>query len=212
MIRKEQKYLDDLNDIKKFVDDNKGKPITLYTLLRKKYKWATTEASALIKTGIVEKIHTGGKGANYYYNWIGGEPTYEMIDKIIHGRKALYKQQFINKMERELIAKEEKNEIGKELEINTKKIGEFLRDLSPAERIYLDHAKNMSDNLINLIKEYNLTEVVVCVRFHIERERYEDFVKGNWNYTISDMSRLNTLYKELKASKLEADLPVKFND
>jgi hypothetical protein len=44
--------------------------------------------------------------------------------------------------------------------------------------------------------------------FEIKPNKYNDFVKGNYNYDLHDMARLNAAYLLLEAEALTKNLPV----
>jgi hypothetical protein len=162
MIEPTQKYLHQLIEIKAFIDFNKGKAIALSKILRTKFKYASTEASALIQTGIVEKVHTGGKGATYFYNWMAEEPSLEVLQILISGRRNLYKKQAISRNKREMLKlAEEGSPVIEKIRIDTERIGEFLKSLTPAERIYLAHSRNISDSIQKLIKDFELMKILL---------------------------------------------------
>lgn len=97
------------------------------------------------------------------------------------------------------------------MEIDTEKIGAFLKSMDGAEYTYLQHCMEMRNGISSLIKRHNLSKEDVCERFKIELEIYDDYVKGNYNYSIMDMARLNATFMELEAKKLEENVPVKVN-
>ena len=97
------------------------------------------------------------------------------------------------------------------MEIDTEKIGSFLKSLDGAEYTYLQHCMEMRSGISSLIKRHNLSKEDVCERFKIEPEIYEDYVKGNYNYSIMDMARLNAVFMALEVKKLEENVPVKVN-
>jgi hypothetical protein len=95
------------------------------------------------------------------------------------------------------------------MEIDTEKIGLFLKSMNGAEYIYLQHCMEMRNGISSLIKRHNLSKEDVCERFKIEPEIYDDYVKGNYNYSIMDMARLNAAFMALEVKKLEENVPVK---
>lgn len=92
--------------------------------------------------------------------------------------------------------------------IRTKKIGSFIKNLNGAERNYLLHCLNTSNSIKRLIKEFNLEKKFVCERFKIKANRYNDFVSGNFNYSLEEISKLNVLFMELESEKLKDKVPV----
>ena len=72
----------------------------------------------------------------------------------------------------------------KAISINTKKVGQFLKSLNEAERVYLSHTFNLSNNIRKLIKKFNLTKQEVCEKYGIKLNKYNDFISGNCNYDL----------------------------
>lgn len=95
------------------------------------------------------------------------------------------------------------------MEIDTEKIGAFLKSMDGAEYTYLQHCMEMRSGICSLIKRHNLSKEDVCERFKIEPEIYDDYIKGNYNYSIMDMARLNATFMALEVKKLEDNVPVK---
>ena len=93
------------------------------------------------------------------------------------------------------------------MKIDTKKIGLFLKSMDGAEYIYLHHCMQFRASLERLIKAHNLSKEEVCQRFKIKPAKYNDYVKGNYNYSIMDMACLNAAHMELEIKKLEENPP-----
>ena len=94
------------------------------------------------------------------------------------------------------------------MKIDTKKIGTFLKSIDGAEYIYMEHCMNMRHSINKLIKRHNLSKEDVCERFRIKPAKYNDYVKGNYNYSIMDMACLNAAFVELESIKLNENVPV----
>lgn len=101
----------------------------------------------------------------------------------------------------------------KDLAIDLPKINKFLRGLTKAEYAYLHHATAFADNVNSLIKNYNLSDEDICERFDIEKHQIKSYTCGAYNYTVSDMARLNAAYIDLERQKhleeVENNVPVK---
>lgn len=99
------------------------------------------------------------------------------------------------------------------IRIGTDKIGRFLKDLNGAERIYLEQVMRLSDNMQELQKHNNLSNTDFCELFNIKPSKYENYISGNYNYTVKDMALLNAAYVKLKSAealvKIEGEVPVK---
>lgn len=95
------------------------------------------------------------------------------------------------------------------MKIDTKKIGAFLKSIDGAEYLYMKHCMDMRNSINNLIKRHNLSKQDICERFKIKPAKYNDYVKGNYNYSIMNMARLNATFMELEAEKLKENVPIK---
>jgi predicted XRE-type DNA-binding protein len=95
------------------------------------------------------------------------------------------------------------------MKIDTKKIGSFLKSIDGADYIYMQRCMEMRNAINNLIKRHDLSKKDVCQRFKLKTSKYNDFVKGNYNYSVKDMAILNAAFMELEAEKLKDEVPVK---
>lgn len=96
------------------------------------------------------------------------------------------------------------------MKTDIKKIGLFLKNTDGVDYLYMKHCIRMRDNLENLIKENNLSKEFICDKFKIKPIKYNDFIKGNYNYKISDMAQLNALWMEFEIEKLKNETPIQF--
>lgn len=97
------------------------------------------------------------------------------------------------------------------MEINTKQIASFLRNLNDAETNYTQDCLRLAEQIRILIKKYNLSKNEVCEIFHIHLNKYNDYIKGARNYDLMDMSRLNAAFIRLESEKLKDKAPVQIN-
>lgn len=95
------------------------------------------------------------------------------------------------------------------MKIDTKRIGLFLKSMDGAEYRYLCLSMQFRASLESLIKEHNLSKEEICQRFKIKLAKYNDYVKGNYNYSLIDMASLNASHMELGIKKLEENPPFK---
>jgi len=84
------------------------------------------------------------------------------------------------------------------LDGDTKKVGEFLKELTELEIRYLQHCMNFVDGIKTLISKYKLEKDAVVGIFHIEEEEYDDYVDGNYDYTVKDISLLQSAFRKLE--------------
>jgi transcriptional regulator with XRE-family HTH domain len=86
---------------------------------------------------------------------------------------------------------------------NFKKIGRFLKGLEPVEYRYLESIMQVVSGLQSLIKKHELSQERFCELFGIKANKYEDYIKGNYNYNVSDMAKLNAIYIQLETEKIK---------
>lgn len=101
-----------------------------------------------------------------------------------------------------------KTNVKDSLKIDVKKIGSFLKSVDGAEYLYMQNCMGMRDSIQNLIKRHEITKADFCKRFKIKPVKYNDYIIGNYNYSIHDMACLNATFMELEAEKLKDDVPV----
>lgn len=97
------------------------------------------------------------------------------------------------------------------LTIDSKKIGAFLKPLGEAEFIYLKHIVEIRSSIYRLIQAHNISKTDFCKRMDIPLKKYADFIKGNYNYSVLELSRLNAYYMELESEKLKDKVPFQVN-
>jgi hypothetical protein len=85
-----------------------------------------------------------------------------------------------------------------------KKVGKFLKELTPTEYRYMELTMQMVSGFNDLIKRFKLSKEDFCKKMEIKPARYEDYVKGNYNYSIHDMVQLQMVYADLEAERLRA--------
>lgn len=94
------------------------------------------------------------------------------------------------------------------MKIDTKKIGLFLKSMDGAEYLYMQQSMEIRNSIERLIKRYNLSKQDVCQRFKIKPLQYNNYVKGNYNYSVMDMARINACFMELEMEKLKDNVPI----
>lgn len=98
------------------------------------------------------------------------------------------------------------------MEIDTNKIGSFLKSINDIEYLYLGNVMGVRDGIQILVEKHHLTREEICARFKISPSQYDDFVKGNYNYSISDIACLNVTHMEYEVSKITEKAPVKMTE
>lgn len=88
------------------------------------------------------------------------------------------------------------------MKINTSRIGKFLKSLNEAEYIYLVNCARMRDNIQTLVRN-GISGHDLCNRFGISLEQYDDFISGNYQYTLKDMATLNATFLELEIERVK---------
>lgn len=93
------------------------------------------------------------------------------------------------------------------MEINTKKIKGFLKGLNKTDYIYMKSVMNIIDNLSNLTTNYSLTKEQLCELMDITIDKYDDFICGNYEYTLKDMVNINLAFIKLETKAIEDKVP-----
>ena len=83
-------------------------------------------------------------------------------------------------------------------------VRKFISELTTSEfrcaELTIQFVKAYND----LIKRHQLTKEDFCKLFNVKSKNYNNFIKGNYNYTVNDMAILNSIH-----AKLEAELALK---
>jgi predicted transcriptional regulator len=95
------------------------------------------------------------------------------------------------------------------MKINTKQIGKFLANLNGAEYMYLKHCIDIRDNINRLIEKFSLSPDQTCDIFNITPAKLQDYISGNYNYSLEGMAHLNAAFMKLESEALENKVPVK---
>lgn len=97
----------------------------------------------------------------------------------------------------------------KSLQIKSKEIQKFLFSLNKAEFIYLEHTINIVNRINSLIEEFSIPKEIICSSFEIKICEYDNFIKGNFEYTLKDFAVINSLHYQYSIKKLKENPPVK---
>lgn len=90
------------------------------------------------------------------------------------------------------------------MKLDNKAIQQFLGGLNDCERRYLETTLDVSNNILNVIKNNEwITKEVICSTFDIPDQEYEEFINGNWEYDVKTFARLNSLYAECERRKIK---------
>ena len=95
------------------------------------------------------------------------------------------------------------------MQSKTRNIGQFIKALTKEEYIYLSHVVAIRNEIEALIFKHKLDKKRFCELFAIKPNKYNDFVKGNYNYDLHDMAKLNAAYLLLESEALTENIPVK---
>ena len=87
---------------------------------------------------------------------------------------------------------------------NFKKVGAFLKELTPTEYRYMELTMQMVSGLNELRARFNLSEEDFCRLFKIKPSKQLDFAKGNYTYSLEDMVNLQCVYADLEHERLLA--------
>jgi len=94
---------------------------------------------------------------------------------------------------------------------NYKKVGKFLKELTPTEYRYMELTMQMVSGFNDLISRFKLSKEDFCEKMEVKPAKYNDYVKGNYNYSIEDMIKLQFVYADLERERLRAREIIKVN-
>jgi hypothetical protein len=89
--------------------------------------------------------------------------------------------------------------------LDSKKVQTFLKELNSIEFRYLELTVQMASGLQNLIQRYRLDKKRFCDLFGINIKKYDDYTKGNFNYSVEDMALLNANYQLLETERIKQE-------
>lgn len=102
----------------------------------------------------------------------------------------------------------EKGKVKLPIKMNIKKIGSFLKSLNEAEYMYIRHTMDLRNAITSLMRKYDLKKEDIIKRFVIKPAKYNDFIKGNYNYSVHDMAIINSTFMEFEIEALAKKAPV----
>jgi hypothetical protein len=86
---------------------------------------------------------------------------------------------------------------------NFKKIGLFLKDLTPVEYRYMEITMQLVSAFQDIIKRHKLSRERFCELFHISDKKYDNYVCGNYTYSVHDMAVLNAVAIQLETERAQ---------
>lgn len=95
------------------------------------------------------------------------------------------------------------------MKIKSVQIGEFLKSLNEAEYQFLKLTMNVVEGIKSLREDYLLSKDEICASFDIKEDAYENFIKGNYAYSISHMATINHLLFKFRMEKIKDNPPFK---
>jgi hypothetical protein len=93
--------------------------------------------------------------------------------------------------------------------LDSKKVRTFLKNINSVEFRYLELTMQMASGMQNLIQRYKLDKKRFCDLFGINAKKYDDYTKGNFNYTVDDMALLNANYQLLETERIKQEEQIK---
>jgi hypothetical protein len=90
--------------------------------------------------------------------------------------------------------------------MDTKKIGEFLKSVEGAEFTYLEWVVGIRSHLSKLRTKSKLDAIQFAEKLDIAPEQLDNFMLGDYEYTLKDICAINYLAKEIaieEAAKTE---------
>lgn len=97
------------------------------------------------------------------------------------------------------------------MDINKKKIHQFLKTINEMEFIYMKYHIELSHAIKSLIHLYKLPKEFICQEFKVPTRKYNDFINGSYEYSVNDMSTLDFLWKQLEKEAIDKNDIVKIS-
>ena len=97
------------------------------------------------------------------------------------------------------------------MKIKSVQIGEFLKSLNDSEYQFLKTTMNVRDGINGLILN-GLTKEDICYHFLIKEDGYDNFISGNYAYTISHMAAINSLFMKIETERLAKKVPFRVSN
>jgi predicted XRE-type DNA-binding protein len=94
------------------------------------------------------------------------------------------------------------------MKINTKKVGLILKAISDEDYAYLQLTMQIRDVIKSITTKHEINQKEFCEFFKIRQNKYTDFVKGNYIYSLSDFALINHLYVKLEEESLKDTVPI----
>lgn len=85
------------------------------------------------------------------------------------------------------------------------KIRKFLGSLNSVEFRYLELAVQMVGSLQTTIKRFNLNKERFCELFDINIKVFDRYTKGDFDYSIEDLAKVNYVYQKLEKEQIEKE-------
>lgn len=82
-----------------------------------------------------------------------------------------------------------------------------MGEISDAQFHYLEHIVHFVRSIKNVLKQLNSTPEDFCARFSLPLEEYNNFITGNFNYNIEQLTVLNMIWSEIETAKLKGREP-----
>ena len=95
--------------------------------------------------------------------------------------------------------------------IDTKKVGKFLKSLNESEFMYMRHCADLSASLRKLVRD-GMSKEEFCKKFYISPKKYKDFLLGNCNYDLKAVACLEAVFNEIALKKMQEHQVVKVEE
>jgi hypothetical protein len=93
------------------------------------------------------------------------------------------------------------------MKIKSVQIGEFLKSLNEGEYQFLKLTMNVLEGIKSLIEEHGISKEEILKEFELKEDGYENFIKGNYAYSISHLATINHLLFVSRMEKLKDNPP-----
>ena len=151
-------------------------------------------------TGFIE-LSRKEKKKKKIKTWLNSKPKLKHKKEIVKvGKSGHGETKSIRTNDQSIVIEDVNKKLQKQ---DYKKVREFLKDLGPVEFRYLELTVDLAKNIQLLITRFGLTKEKFCELFKIKKTQYENYTKGNFLYSITDIAKLNAVSHQLSYEEKE---------
>jgi len=96
------------------------------------------------------------------------------------------------------------------MNVDAKKVGLFMKELSDVEFIYLTNIIPIVKGIKEYIKKYPLSKNEFCEKFDVKPTNYQNFISGNYEYNIMHVAKLNAAFAQKAIEEIAKEDTITF--